>query len=144
MNSALKQSNPKTAATLSKLEVGVQRAVALSVAKLAVTMNEVHEDLVTGAFENQEFGDLRLREALQTLADKIEAPYLAALDNDVNIENDPKLLSKFKKARAVIALYFALSDKPEIDAANSIYESLHAGVTVQDVQSAIESLSSKS
>lgn len=113
---------------MAQLDDDALRRVALAAAAEAVRSVELEDPLIAEALaaaESQTFGDDALIKRLRDLADDIEDPYLSALDRDVV---DEAMLVLFRQARAVTALYLALDDDIHAQAANAVYEALHAGV----------------
>lgn len=139
MNTKLSQESPELAALLGGLdETGLQK-VALQVAKQAITTTGVDAPLVSQILEQSTVpgANTEITGQLDELADAIEGPYLDALDEDEDVENNPELMKLFRQARAVTSLSFALSDGPAANASNAIYEALHAGVKPEDITQVI-------
>ncbi len=141
MNTALQQESPELASQLKDLSDGSLSHVALAVAKRAIEINKIEDPFISQILESPSFGDADVRGKLDALAAKIEDPYLDAMGEDIDLETRPDLLILFQKARAVTSLYFALSENPTVDAANSIYEALHAEVAPDDIKNILESIS---
>jgi hypothetical protein len=136
MSTKLNQENPELATLLAGLDDTALQKTALRAAKAAIATTGADAPLVAQIIEQTPipFGDTEVRTQLDELADQIEGPYLDALDKGEDVENNPELMKRFQQARAITSLWFALSDNPQMDAADAMYEALHAGVKPEAIK----------
>lgn len=136
INNALKLKSPKLAEATAEFDETQLRELAARVAARAVSVQHLEQPEVAAglaALDAKTYGDQALISQLTELADTIEAPYVAALDRNEDVQDNPKLMAAFMQARAVASLYLALSSNIARDGGNAVYEALYAGVSEADV-----------
>jgi CMP-2-keto-3-deoxyoctulosonic acid synthetase len=143
MNTALEQEYPELDRLLQGINNGLLTKIALEVARQALALNQCETDLIREQLDTPMLGDERIRDRLEELADNVEDPYLETLENDDDESQiNPAMLNLFRQARAVNALYFALSSNPALDATNAIYEAIHSGLDLQVIRNIVKSVKS--
>lgn len=137
MNNALKLKSPKLAEATANYDNQQLRSLAGRAAERAVTRHSLEQPEVKAglaALTSQAYGDQTLITNLSNLADRIEAPYVAALDRGEDVAASQQLMAQFEQARAVTALYLALDTDIARDGGNAVYEALYAGVSEKEIQ----------
>jgi len=137
--SRLSQQNPELLELVRPLDESAKNIVAVAVSELALVINHIHNAQVDEVLEDLKSGDrtdVQQITALQMLSVATEEPYLRALGDDLEVSDNAKLMAQFHQARAIDAVISASSS----DIEDAIYESIAAGVTVEQIKEIIVSI----
>jgi len=137
--SRLSQQSPELVELLQSLDETTTKTIAVAVSELALVINHIHDAWVDEVIEDIKSGDKTDEQqiaALQMLSATTEEPYLQAIGNDIDVSGNTELMAQFHQARAIDALIAASSS----DLDDTIYESMAAGVTPEQIKEIIVSI----